>query len=844
MASPFRIFRKHMKALLVVFGVALMLVFVLGDPLSQYVRSIGAGGGQGPARDPRAVAVRWDGGQLTNAELDELVLRRRVLNAFLRQIIDEGLRREQFQAAQAGVAERPLRVRSLVGPELPEQGVERSVVRVRIFAEAAAAAGMSVDDETIGRYLDELGRRHVPRETMRGLISRLQMGRGGASIPYVFAALREELVADYYMASYSFAMVSVMPQQRWQDWLRVNDRVVIEAAAFPADEFLARVPEPTPTELSEYYDLYKESEPRPHMVDNTELPSPTPGFKIPRKVDVQYVRADFNQLLEKIKAEFTAEEIQKFYDDNKDPYFIKPDTSLIDEKAEETTEEGSAGEQATQESGDAKEEGGAERSESGEVGGQTAAAGESGAAGEEQPTTQSSGEDRQTPSGEDGAATPAEDDRSISSRTSGPDVFRLAAFAQEESGTAGGDDDDTDAAASAFTGAVQADAADENQPIVSAEQPAGDAAQTGGGTETPDGEAGQAVADQPAAEAKPIEFQPLDEVRDKIRELLATPKVNQRLDELVIQLQGELMAAYNTYFKDKFDALELGLPVPPLPPALADLSGLAEKRDVQYCKTGPMSLRELLDDEVIGALVDIEQSTQNFNVRLLATLFDKDTDLYKPIVTIDIDNNRYLVMKASDEPARVPLLDEIRDDVARAWRLNKASELAKKHADDLAKQADAAGMPLSEFFAVDLATGDEQPAVEVVRTDPFAWLTGGEIALIGGQIQQRPFRLSEPDGIAAAGPEFMRTVFELDEGPAAAVLNHDHSIAYVVRLVEHQYSVDQLREDFLGEASFWPGRRPMDSFHAQQAAAAVVTAALERAQIDWVRDPDPIDREE
>src|SRR5262245_20536960 len=79
MASPFRVFRKYQKTLLAVAGVVLMFVFVVGDSLFQYF-----GGSRGAARsgddtDAKATAVHWDGGKLSNRQLDELVRRRRIL---------------------------------------------------------------------------------------------------------------------------------------------------------------------------------------------------------------------------------------------------------------------------------------------------------------------------------------------------------------------------------------------------------------------------------------------------------------------------------------------------------------------------------------------------------------------------------------------------------------------------------------------------------------------------------------------------------------------------------------------------------------------------------------------
>ena len=85
MASPFRVFRKYQKTLLAVAGVVLMFVFVVGDSLMSYL-----GGSRHPRaseeHEASAVAVHWDGGKLTNKQVNDLVFRRRLLNSFLRNI--------------------------------------------------------------------------------------------------------------------------------------------------------------------------------------------------------------------------------------------------------------------------------------------------------------------------------------------------------------------------------------------------------------------------------------------------------------------------------------------------------------------------------------------------------------------------------------------------------------------------------------------------------------------------------------------------------------------------------------------------------------------------------------
>ena len=150
MASPFRAFRKYQKSLLAVAGVVLMFVFVLGDPLSQYMRR-NAGGGASGKHNAEDVAVHWKGGSLTNAQLQNMVQRRMIVNGFLREI--EGTGRKA--AFDAGGQPGPLTVEMLQGPERWQDGVEGDVARVKVFADAARAAGMNVSDENIGEYLQQ-----------------------------------------------------------------------------------------------------------------------------------------------------------------------------------------------------------------------------------------------------------------------------------------------------------------------------------------------------------------------------------------------------------------------------------------------------------------------------------------------------------------------------------------------------------------------------------------------------------------------------------------------------------------------------------------------------------------
>lgn len=771
MASPFRLFRKYQKTLLVIAGVILMFVFVVGDSLMKYVRHAADGGGNAASRQPGAVAVRWDGGKLTNAELNDLVMQRLVVNGFLGAIVAEG----QRAALERGIQPPPLRVEMISGPERPQEGVERDVVRVRIFADAARAVGMDVSDEHLVRYLTELGRGMVTPERIRQIVARLNIGGHSAPIDYVLDAVREELLARNYLASYTFAFDTVLPEERWKDWLRVNDRVVVEAAAIPVETFLAKVPDPTDAELKEFFEQYRNREWMPDRVAGVEMPSPIPGFAIPRKVELQFLRADFDQFLAKVENEVSDEEIEKFYEDNKDPYFIKVDTGLLD------------GDDATTESSDATSTGDVGQSvtdgdsDSFDAGANSNAAATEDAESAEEAAPVDEGASEQAVDTEPGESDAPSSDAEKSSLNGGAarSPFQLVAFAE-------GDESDSPA--------VEATA--------------------------------DAAATPSTSAARSTEFQPLEDVKDEIRRQLAQIKVNEQLGEMMGKLETELSASHAKYFSAVLDAEAAEEDPPPPPPDLADLTPLAEQYGLEYTKTEPISFLQLRELP-IGASATSEGNAPPFAVYVLS----REVELYQPIATFDLDNNRYLAMKTNDTPERVPELDEIRDEVVRAWKMQQAANLALKEAEAQAKEAQASGASLKEVFE-----GEE--SVTVTTTDPFSWLTIGSISRQTQQVQS--FRLSEPDGLVAADNSVLRTIFELGEGEVGAVLNHDRSIAYVVRVVEHETTVPELRQQFLSEADNWYGLPAMARDHARFAVGVLLSDMLASADIDWVRPPDAI----
>jgi hypothetical protein len=201
--------------------------------------------------------------------------------------------------------------------------------------------------------------------------------------------------------------------------------------------------------------------------------------------------------------------------------------------------------------------------------------------------------------------------------------------------------------------------------------------------------------------------------------------------------------------------------------------------------------------------------------------------------SLDIDGNRFVSMKLSDTPDRVPTLAEVKGEVIKAWKKQQAAKLAQKHADEFAKKAEEAKTPLAAYFA-------DNKSIKVIKTDPFSELTGGEAS---AQVQQQPFRLSQPSEITAAGPDFLRGVFNLKDGQVGVLPNNDHSIAYVVRVVEHRPNLTELRGAYMSEAFSWTGEKVMNQVHRQE-ANNLDNDIKASTNLKWDRDPDKAKNEQ
>ena len=725
MASPFRFFRKHQKAFLVVAGVLAMFIFVFADLFTSFVRQPGG-------RSPNAVVTSWDGGKLTSQEMNLLYQRRWFLHEFLSNLYQLG----QYRVESAGGTPTPPSVPGFfLNPNEKSSNVVARCVNERVLANQAEKVGMAVSDDLINHYLYEVGFRQIGDQDISNILTGMRRFDMRTSEEMLFRGLRELLLGNLYMASVSGSVLSVPPEQLWGDWRKVSDRISVEAAVLPVEGFIDQVPEPSEGQLIGFYEQNK-NRVSGSMVNmgGVPMPSPKPGFRIPRKVKLKYLLGDVTAWTQELLASVTDEEIADYYERNKRTQFVKlaSETEAVsDEAAEENTEEGSD---------DTSNNDSSEPAD---------------------PTAQQPTEDRST------------------------EATDASVEEEEEEEESAGESDSTE------------------------EQPAE-------GESTSDAsKADEQIDEEDAAEEdNEVEYEPLEKVSDEIRRALANDKAVLELKGLMESAFGDLTTVYNRYGGELVEARSEERDPPPPPPRLADLSTMAKEKKLISEETVLLSAREM-SETLVGKAVDAQTSK-----RAVTQAAFSDLRLYEPLLAQDLDGYWYLVVKVEDEPSRIPELEEVRDQVVAAWKRSEAAQLALEKSDELAQEAQESGKSLKAFF-----TDNDQ---EVVTTDLFSWFSFGNTPV---EMRRGP-RLGDAPPLTAVDDSFMRKAFEMKSEDVFALLNFDHSNAYVVKLASRERTEEELRTAFLSEVNNSQAVQVLLAIRRQNAQQVLINQVLQRVNLD------------
>ncbi len=289
MKSPFVLIRKHQRTLLA--GVTLLAIFtfVLGDWLLKGSPT------QGQTDD---VVVTTSAGELKRSDMDRLKSQRQIANQFiaragtLSQVDPRVLR--QYQFGFPGIA----------------TDFDKDILVGYLLSLEADKAGIVVSDDTVSDFISKVTNQKLGKEQFQQIVREMHIGQNA-----VYDAIRAELRAQ--IASRVFLPAGPLtPEQYWEIYKKVSVKQSMDVVPLSVEEFVKDVPEPDDSQLLEYFQAYK------HKSQNTSEQDFSPGFKQPRKVDLQYIVMRFADVREEVEKSnpITDQEIEDYYEKNKDQY--------------------------------------------------------------------------------------------------------------------------------------------------------------------------------------------------------------------------------------------------------------------------------------------------------------------------------------------------------------------------------------------------------------------------------------------------------------------------------------------------------------------------------------------
>ena len=836
MASPFSVFRKNQKVLIVVVGILCMIAFLILPSVMKMESRRGS-------RSEIVVTTKY--GKIRDPELAVMLRNRNLVNLFLREAVlttvavmrqENPLPVSETQMVQFKLSR--LQQQGLLGPATDE-----AVVDTMILARRSQEMGLVVSDQAINDFLRVVTENKVSGDQFNSILKRIQTSSGR-----VFEALRTELLAIRLREIFVSGLQPSPPAERFAYYKRLKQQATIEAAALPVANFAGTIADPDDVTLKDYFERYKNvfADPR----------SPEPGFRQPPRVALQYFQADYEKFVENVSV--TDQEVEQYYQDHKEEFRNKsnrplgampiksqnasPPGNATDDGSSDKTEENAA-EQQNEETKDDKgpstdHPGSAGEPATSGSGNNSADASDKGPASRGMTFDLDSLADDPEKSIEKSPAEPASESPHASSDSETKPPLEPAEPAIGPKAST-----EKTPAADKTSGEPDGGSSKTTEKTPDKTSSAGDDSSTGKSTPddsgaAPSSESGATTVVPLTAYTLPSEYvlplnirdlplwdyEPLWSLRDgktlreRIAERLKRERVGGKVDKIFVKLT-EQVNQYKYRWEDWQDAkLDSPQLAPPKPLDLAELAAAYEGISVH--ETGLLSKSELRQSTDLGS------SFLTGGTPLTEYVFQPGR-LYSPGESVDLAGNRYLFWKAEETAEKIPTFDEARQQVLEAWKLVQAREPARAAAERLLEKAKSDGKPLAQSLS-------GEAGVTVLTAGPFSWMHEPSF-----QNQMRGMRLptlSAVDGIEAPGDEFMRTVFQLEEGQYDVAMNAPQMIVYVVRVKKLSPTEKVLQTTFLvDDFRRFAGVAVIDRFKIQQ---RWIEEIKQEAGVHWVRSPD------
>ena len=337
----------------------------------------------------------------------------------------------------------------------------------------------------------------------------------------------------------------------------------------------------------------------------------------------------------------------------------------------------------------------------------------------------------------------------------------------------------------------------EAEEAPAAEQPAEAAEATEEPAAEQPAEAAEATEEPAEASEADSEFFPLEMVEAVIRRRIAAERIEAKMGAVREQLLQDFHKSQEVKGDEVF--------VPTV-----DLKKLAEENGLQYAVT----TRKDSKDPNAPALVSHEEATlmDILPSDTLSQIYDslplrfspQRVGVYNPTENpqqlYNVPSAFFVYRALESKNQYLPEFDEAKDDVVKAWKLQKAFEIANTKAKEFYEKASKEGADFDALAA--------EAKAHVVETEKFTWFTSsmgpygsylqlGEVRELGVEIEQSDRDNKE---IVAPGLDFYETVYSLDQGGIGICENQSKDRVFVIKVVDKP-AVDPNEFDSIAEDS-------------------------------------------
>ncbi len=268
---PFAVFRQHQRKLLAVFAIMAMIGFVLSDTVPRWINSGGV-----------------NNEDYVVADIFDQSIRRSDLAA----IGQQRERANQFMANIGGSA------RTFGGSSQAE------LIDALILKKEADRLDIPATSAFARRWIDQQTGGAMTASMFELILSKFNQQISGEDLLTNLAGQIRIL-----MASQEVAMPVVTPLDVYRNFRDQTERTSFKAVPFLVDSFVGKVGEPASSDVQTLYEQGKDLLPDPLRV--------APGFKIPRKIKVEYVALDGAELTRQIRGKLAEAEVLAYYESKK-----------------------------------------------------------------------------------------------------------------------------------------------------------------------------------------------------------------------------------------------------------------------------------------------------------------------------------------------------------------------------------------------------------------------------------------------------------------------------------------------------------------------------------------------